>query len=105
MLRANGPWQVICGDIAEVSTAAILGVGNLEVEEADVLIGGPPCQPFSKAGYWASGDPGRLLDPRAFTLGAYMRVAREGDPKHSSWRTLVQERREPDALTPPCGVT
>jgi hypothetical protein len=35
-----------------------------------VLIGGPPCQPFSKAGYWSKGDALRLDDPRAATLSA-----------------------------------
>lgn len=40
----------------------------------DLLAGGPPCQPFSKAGYWHSGDSLRLLDPRAKTLHAYMRI-------------------------------
>jgi DNA (cytosine-5)-methyltransferase 1 len=40
-----------------------------------------PCQPFSKAGYWATGDSRRLADPRAGTLGAYMRVVEETLPK------------------------
>ena len=45
-----------------------------------MLIGGPPCQPFSKAGYWASGDSLRLDDPRAGTLAAYLRVLRDTLP-------------------------
>jgi DNA (cytosine-5)-methyltransferase 1 len=39
---------------------------------ADVLIGGPPCQPFSKSSYWVNGDSMRLEDPRADTLYAFM---------------------------------
>jgi DNA (cytosine-5)-methyltransferase 1 len=34
----------------------------------------PPCQPFSKSAYWIHGDTKRLEDPRANTLGNYMRV-------------------------------
>ena len=45
------------------------------------MIGGPPCQPFSKAGYWAHGDSRRLLDPRASTLGAYLRVVEDALPR------------------------
>src|SRR5580700_4868899 len=33
----------------------------------DVVIGGPPCQPFSKSGFWARGDVARFDDPRAQT--------------------------------------
>lgn len=72
---------MIEGDINEVSTDAILSAAGLQAGQADVLIGGPPCQPFSKAGYWASGDSRRLLDPRASTLGAYLRVLRESRPR------------------------
>jgi DNA (cytosine-5)-methyltransferase 1 len=46
-----------------------------------VLIGGPPCQPFSKSGYWARGDAMRLDDPRSDTLTAYLRVLRDIQPK------------------------
>jgi DNA (cytosine-5)-methyltransferase 1 len=37
-----------------------------------MIIAGPPCQPFSKSGYWAKGDSKRLEDPRARTLDAFI---------------------------------
>jgi DNA (cytosine-5)-methyltransferase 1 len=80
-LRMNRPWAVIEGDIHKVSSKDILSAGRLRVGQADVLIGGPPCQPFSKSGYWANGDALRLDDPRADTLTAYLRVLRDTKPK------------------------
>lgn len=81
-LRAIRPgWPVIEGDIHAVPSEAILDAAGLRPGEADVLIGGPPCQPFSKSGYWARGDAGRLDDPRADTLTAYLRVLRDTRPR------------------------
>lgn len=80
-LRANREWRVLDADIHGISSKALLEAGGLRHAEADVLIGGPPCQPFSKAGYWASGDTRRLDDPRAGTLGAYLRVLRDALPR------------------------
>ncbi|MCR9143375.1 MAG: DNA cytosine methyltransferase [bacterium] len=73
-LRANTKWPVIENDIMAVTNREILDTSGLKVGDASLLIGGPPCQPFSKSGYWASGDAKRLDDPRATTLHAYMRV-------------------------------
>ena len=80
-LRLNRPWPVIRGDIAETSSKSILDAAGLKVGEADVLIGGPPCQPFSKSGYWANGDSGRLDDPRAQTISHYLRVLKDTLPQ------------------------
>jgi DNA (cytosine-5)-methyltransferase 1 len=80
-LRRNRSFAVIERDIMKVSTAELLEAGGLSKGEPDVLFGGPPCQPFSKAGYWASGDSRRLEDPRANTLWAYMRVVEEALPR------------------------
>ncbi|MHB2210633.1 DNA cytosine methyltransferase [Methylobacterium sp. CM6257] len=80
-LRANRSWPVIERDIAKVPTKELLRVGDLKPGQADVLIGGPPCQPFSKAGFWATGQARRLDDPRASTLDHYLRVLAEAQPR------------------------
>ncbi len=81
-VRATRPsWNIIERSIFDVPTEELLEIGGLKRGEADLLIGGPPCQPFSKAGYWKRGDSLRLDDPRASTLGAYMRVLREAQPR------------------------
>ena len=80
-LRLNRDWPVIEGDIHGVPSEKILATAGLEEGEADLLVGGPPCQPFSKAGYWAAGDSLRLEDPRAGTLAAYCRVLRDTLPR------------------------
>src|SRR3546814_2730328 len=47
-LQQNRSWPVIARDIASVAVAELLETAGLRPGEADVLIGGPPCQPFSK---------------------------------------------------------
>lgn len=79
--RLNRRWPLIEGDIHETTSRSVLRAAGLRKGEADVLIGGPPCQPFSKSGYWANGDSGRLDDPRADTLTAYLRVLRDAKPR------------------------
>lgn len=82
VIRRNRPtWGLIEGDIHDISSKKILATAGLTPGEADVLIGGPPCQPFSKSSYWVNGDALRLDDPRADTLTAYLRVLRDTRPK------------------------
>lgn len=80
-LRLNRDWPVIEGDINHVTSDDVLRAARLKVGEADMLIGGPPCQPFSKSSYWTRGDALRLDDPRADTLTGYLRILRDTQPR------------------------
>jgi len=74
-------WDVIEGDIHDVTSAEMARRGAMQGEEPALLVGGPPCQPFSKSAYWVHGDTKRLDDPRADTLTAYLRVLRDLQPR------------------------
>jgi DNA (cytosine-5)-methyltransferase 1 len=80
-LQASRRWPVIEVDVTTVSTTQLLRRAGLRRGEVDVLIGGPPCQPFSKSGFWQSTGSRRLADPRAKTLGAFMRIVKEAQPR------------------------
>lgn len=80
-LRKNSRWEVIHRSIFTVKTQEILQAGRLQCLGVDLVVGGPPCQPFSKSGFWVNGEAGRLDDPRADTLSAFMRVVEESLPR------------------------
>lgn len=80
-LEKNCDWKVIHNDIHSVESREILEKAGLQKGNVDVLIGGPPCQPFSKSGYWVDGDAKRLEDARADTLSAYLRVLEDTQPR------------------------
>jgi DNA (cytosine-5)-methyltransferase 1 len=80
-VELNRRWKVLDGDIHDVTSKAILSAADAKKGAVDILIGGPPCQPFSKAGYWAHGDAARMGDPRATTLTEFFRVLRDTKPR------------------------
>lgn len=79
-LRRNRNWPVFHSDVGALASQEILQAGTLEKGEAGLLIGGPPCQPFSKSGFWATGESKRLKDPRATTLDDYLRFLEDSLP-------------------------
>lgn len=82
-LAINHPrWKLSSlGDVHASTPAELMQEAGLEPRELTLLAGGPPCQPFSKSGYWVTGDTERLTDPRAKTLKAYLDLVREAQPE------------------------
>ena len=72
---------VIQKDILKTPTREILDAAGLRgSQRPDLLIGGPPCTPFSKSGFWLEYKR-EGLDPDASLLQAYTRVLRDAQPR------------------------
>lgn len=73
--------EVLRDDILTVDTKHILGAAGLHPRQRpDLLVGGPPCTPFSKSGYWLDWKRAGM-DPDASLLQAYTRVLVEARPR------------------------
>jgi DNA (cytosine-5)-methyltransferase 1 len=67
-LRANAIFhgKVIEGSVCGVSGAELRNLAGLDAKDPLVIVGGPPCQPFSKAAYWTeSGEDAAYRRARA----------------------------------------
>lgn len=73
--------EVLCGDLHEIESD-VFRRRLAEVEyDSFIIIGGAPCQPFSKAGYWVGDEKHKgINDPRATLIDEYLRVVRDLQP-------------------------
>jgi DNA (cytosine-5)-methyltransferase 1 len=80
-LKANfTSTATVTGDIREVPTERILASAGLRSSEPVLVVGGPPCTPFSKSGFWLE-QKRESRDPNASLLDEYVRVVREARPE------------------------
>lgn len=73
--------EVFQTDIEDLEVSTLLErVPTLVPGEIDLLVGGPPCTPFSKSGYWIEYKRAGQ-DPDRFLLEHYVRFVRELRPR------------------------
>ncbi len=92
-LRANEKFhgKVIEGDVCQLSGSDLRAAAKCGKKQPFVVVGGPPCQPFSKAAYWTE----------AGNEAAYRRLRAQGveaekpqaptDPRQDERRDLVYQ--------------
>lgn len=78
-LKANeeyfGTTEVFEGDLHQIDSNVFSDIVKKNNPEKFIVIGGAPCQPFSKAGYWVGNNTRRgINDPRATLVDEYLRV-------------------------------
>lgn len=70
----------VCADIRSLGAADLLSEASLSRGEPTLVIGGPPCTPFSKSGFWLR-EKRESRDPNASLLDEYVRIVRETNPE------------------------
>lgn len=58
--------EVNCADVSNLSGDELREMANLSPKDPFIMVGGPPCQPFSKASYWTDkGDESKYRRARS----------------------------------------
>ena len=66
---------IIENDLRNIKSEFFKQILNKSNFEKFIIIGGAPCQPFSKAGYWVGNNYRKgINDPRATLVDEYLRV-------------------------------
>lgn len=68
------------GDIRLVDSDQLLSLGGISSGDPVLVVGGPPCTPFSKSGFWLE-QKRESRDPNASLLDEYVRVVRDTRPE------------------------
>lgn len=92
-LRSNQQYHgvVIEGDVCNFSGQSLRTLAGLKKNDLLVIVGGPPCQPFSKAAYWTeSGTDAAYRRARANGIDAD-KPAKPTKAREDSRRDLVGE--------------
>lgn len=80
-LRLNRNWNVYETDITLLNPSQILKDSNLKKGELDLIVGGPPCQSYSKSSFWSDSVKRGYSDKRGKLIDHYMRFVEELLPK------------------------
>ncbi len=77
-----GGTQLILGDLHEIDSSVFKNIVDTKASDKHlIVIGGAPCQPFSKAGYWVGNQTRKgINDPRANLVNEYLRVVVDMQP-------------------------
>ncbi|HEY1136342.1 MAG TPA: DNA cytosine methyltransferase [Xanthomonadaceae bacterium] len=92
-LRSNSQFhgEVIEGDVCHFDGQTLRKKAGLKKKDPLIVVGGPPCQPFSKAAYWTEeGDDAAYRRARANGIAAKKPTAKKSVKKDAR-RDLVQE--------------
>ena len=106
-LKANSKYfknsKIIEGDLHQIDSKVFSDILKDRDITDFIVIGGAPCQPFSKAGYWVGNKTRKgINDPRATLVNEYLRVVTDLKPKgfvfenvesllHPTNRTIVDK--------------
>ena len=73
--------NVIQGDLHEIKSEWFIEELRKYSYDKCIVIGGAPCQPFSKNGYWVGNQSRRgINDPRAKLVNEFLRVVQDVSP-------------------------
>src|SRR5438270_12610372 len=75
-LRNNGRKTVLNGDVGSVDFRDIAALDKI-----DLVVGGPPCQPFSKSALWTHNGVRGLSDPRTKTIDQFVKAIEQLRPQ------------------------
>jgi DNA (cytosine-5)-methyltransferase 1 len=88
---ALGGGDVLCADVTELSGQGLREMAGLDTGDPLLIVGGAPCQPFSKAAYWVeAGDEAAYRRARA-AGGAAEKPPPPEFARPDERRTLVEE--------------